>query len=935
MITRLFRTRPKLDSKAPDDRRRAIEALSEQDALKLQSDLARLAAEDGDPGVRRVAITRLHTEAALRPLLADDNQAGYAVDRILELNGQGSAMGLAEEPMVLAARISSTTDPGSLAARLLEVDGPGLLIDALLRTTRERRESLLTLREFDKVDVLHELERRSRDRDKKTNRFARARLEEIRKQSAAAATLAEELEERLVSLEKPGEDPSERERERRSVLLRRIEQSLQALEALNSELAPTGAAVVERSALEERFNALKQHEEAQTTALAESSAPVGEARAPDTTATAPAESGDFESLTARFRALDEDLARRTDFHALAAERQTLTDLWLASADHAPPDDTQHRVFEQVSHRFQQLAEAYQRLQSVTFPTIDSATVPDTGQSTWRAADTLESTYRKLEKTLTHVDWPAWAAVPESLASQRALAETAATRLKGWRQGEAKTLTELNAALAKLDALIDAGELKSARAEAGRIRKALKPIPERTALTLNRHLARASARLNELGDWQTYATTPKREALLAAMTEIADNPLLPPDQAARIKALRKDWNALGPIGRADDHKLLDAFNEVAERAFEPCRIYFAEQAEIRAANLAAREAICESLAEYLTATDWANADYKAAERIMRTARGEWRAHHPVDRTAGKPLEERFEELQAELHEHIKAHWDRNLAAKQQIVEEAQALLASEQTIDEQVEGAKRLQQRWKAVGTTPRRPDQTLWREFRSACDAIFEHRDRAKQSQDAEIQANRDAREQLLTDFRARLDEASNQIDAGTLRAFQNQYAELPDLPERLARGFDRDRDELVRTAQQVLRDQRAAETVARLENLKAQDAEVSVLEQRQLAGETVVFTPPDPAFANRCQPGASPVATEELTRIVIEAEIAAGLESEESEQRMALQVEMMNAGRGREALEATPEDLTRRWCELGPKDESADPLRDRLFAAIATLLGH
>jgi hypothetical protein len=948
MIARLFRTRPKLDSKAPSDRRGAIEALSEQDTLKAQTELIRLAREDEDPGVRRAAIARLHDEDALRALLADGEHADRAVARILALNAQGNCMALAEAPMVLAAQLPTAAEPGQLAARLIELGGHGLLIDALLGAGREQRESLLALQQLDRMDVLQELERRSRDRDKKTNRFARARLEEIRRQSNAATALAGELEERLSNLERPGDDDSELEQQRRAVILGRIEQGLAELETVHGGLAATGAVVPDPSALTQRYRTL--HRAAGKNQPPADPAPPSAAhagQAPDGSTTAatetaqPADSApgaDFDELADRFQALDQSLTTSTDFEALASERQTLTDLWLARADHAPPSDAQHRIFEAVSHRFQSLAEAYRRLEAASFAAINPAAIPEalsaeTDPDAWRAADSLAAATRNLRKTLDHIDWPAWATEPEALATQRVMMAAADARLSGWQLGVEQTLSELGQALQSLDDLIDAGELKSARAEAGRIRKGLKPIPERAASTLNRHLARASARLGELSDWQTYATTPKREALLASMTEIADSPLSPPDQASRIKALRREWNALGPVGRTDDHKLLDAFNEAAERAFEPCRSHFAEQAEVRVANLAAREAICASLAQYLGATDWANADYRAAERIMRTARNEWRTHHPVDRSAGKALEARFEELQADLHQHIKAEWDRNLEAKRQIVQDAKVLLESEQSIVEQVEGAKRLQQRWKTVGTTPRRPDQTLWREFRAACDAIFENRDTAKQSEEAEIQANREATEQLLANFRKQLDEASSSIDAGALREFQNQYAELPELPDRLARGLERQRDELLRTAQQILRDQRAAEAAARLENLKAQDADVSAMEQRQLAGEAVNFSPPDPVFALRCQPDADPIATDDLTRIVIEAEIAAGLESLEADLRMSLQVELMNAGRGRDALEATPEELTRRWCELGPKDASADPLRERLFTAIKALL--
>jgi hypothetical protein len=944
MIARLFRTRPKLDSKAPEDRRNAIEALSEQDALKAQNELSRLAREDDDSAVRRAAIDRLHAEDALRSLLADTELASRAVERILALNAQGNCMALAEAPMVLAARLSTSAEPGTLAARLIELGGHDLLIDALLGAGRAQRDSLLSLPQLDKVEVLQELERSSRDRDKKTNRFARARLEEIRKRSAAAATLAEELEERLSSLEKPSADDSDLERQRRSVILGRIEANLAELEALRANLASSGAEAPELSPLTLRYQALLSDNRALQSAERrpqkqnKSGTELPEPERTGSTDAAAEQRVSFGELAVRFQALDEALTTSTDFDALTRERQTLTDLWLAGADHTPPSDAQHRTFEQVSHRYQMLAEANRRLQAATFPAIDPATVPDTlstdtAPGAWRAVDTLADSVRTLKRSLSQIDWPSWATVPEALAEQRARVEAAGARLDAWQRSVEHTLSELAEGLKALDELIDAGELKSARAEAGRIRKRLKPIPERSANTLNRHLAQASARLGELSDWQTFATTPKREALLAAMTEIADTPLSAPDQASRIKALRKEWNDLGPVGRADDHKLLDAFNEAAERAFEPCRAHFAEQAEVRAANLTARQAICESLAQYLAATDWATTDYRAAERIMRTARDEWRAHHPVDRTAGKALEERFEGLQSDLHQHIKAEWDRNLELKQQIVQEAQALLESEQGVADQVEAAKRLQQRWKAVGTTPRRPDQTLWRDFRAACDAIFEHRDSARQSEDAEIQANREATEQLLADFRQRLDEAKEPLDAATLREFENRYAEGPALPDRLARGMDRERDELVRSAQQALRDQRAAATVARLENLRAQDAEVSALEQRQQAGESVEFTPPDPIFAARCQPDAAPVDADALTRIVIEAEIAAELESAETDLRMSLQVEMMNAGRGREALEATPEELTRRWCELGPKDAAADPLRDRLFAAITVLL--
>ena len=50
------------------------------------------------------------------------------------------------------------------------------------------------------------------------------------------------------------------------------------------------------------------------------------------------------------------------------------------------------------------------------------------------------------------------------------------------------------------------------------------------------------------------------------------------------------------------------------------------------------------------------------------------------------------------------------------------------------------------------------------------------------------------------------------------------------------------------------------------------------------------------------------------------------------IQVELMNTGRGREALESDPVALVAQWCRTGPKADQADVLRDRFFKAIDTL---
>src|SRR5262249_16833288 len=151
---------------------------------------------------------------------------------------------------------------------------------------------------------------------------------------------------------------------------------------------------------------------------------------------------------------------------------------------------------------------------------------------------------------------------------------------------------------------------------------------------------------------------------------------------------------------------------AEQAFVPCRAYFEEQSQRRRFNLAQRTTICDDLTLYLDKSDWTRPDWRAAERILQVARDEWRKYHPVDRSPGRKLDQRFEQRTSRLHGLIKTEWDRNIAAKQAVVAEALAVRDAGGDLRQATDQIKVLQRRWREIGITPRRVDQRLWRDFR-------------------------------------------------------------------------------------------------------------------------------------------------------------------------------------------------------------------------------
>ena len=107
--------------------------------------------------------------------------------------------------------------------------------------------------------------------------------------------------------------------------------------------------------------------------------------------------------------------------------------------------------------------------------------------------------------------------------------------------------------------------------------------------------------------------------------------------------------------------------------------------------------------------------------------EWRSYSPTDRNATKAIQKKFDHSLDLIRAKLNEEYQRNSDEKRQLIGKVNLCLDfddSRKAIDE----VKLLQGLWKKVGLTARRDDNTLWKEFRAVCDAVF-----AKRKEQAEI----------------------------------------------------------------------------------------------------------------------------------------------------------------------------------------------------------
>ncbi len=974
MLSKLFRSRVRFDDPDPRARREAILQLRHEELDDLQDDLLELARTDKDTRVRQTALSRIGNRHTLIGLCQDgDSQLAQAAATILaercgtepDLAGQLQEQGL-RDSIIRAAQ-----DP-ALIKPLLDQ----LPTDAQVTLSIESRNPRVRLRIAELIQDeprLVELERLSRDRDKNLNRLARSRLDDIRQARAnyqAAADQANALLRQLESLQPDdhllGPKLARLKTDWLSTQVR-LDECAQTLTEHNIDPDPVAA---NDARFQEQLAQLQP--QAATPAATTGSADPAE---PTPEAVPEADPALFQALLDELQALHDEInhGQRDPVTELDTLNQIFSagqQRWLSAADHRPPPAELATPFHDLTHQMSLLFTAAQRLRAAASDAeVLSESVPEFAQpqdqggwqQLWQQQHAIRQRRSQIDKLLRRIAWPADIQPPALLATlqtRHAELDTFDQRCHEAYQALTDSCRELQK---NLQQQIEEGHLINATSLDTEARKLLRCLPEGGARQLHQREHQLAAQLKELKDWQTFATGPKRRELCEQAETLANNPMDPPVQAEHIKALRRAWQELGPITHPRDRRLLDRFNSAAERAFEPCRAYFEAEAEKRKFNLEQRETICEQLEQYLAQNDWNNTDWKGAERILHRAQSEWRKFFPVDRAAGKRTQQRFDTAIKALLDQLKGEWGRNLARKEEIISTTRSLLeqAREDSnlLPATIDQAKGLQRQWREVGITPRGPDQKLWKQFRALCDEIFGLRAQQHEASQQKRKAQLQAAEARCDEFAKQLEQtAPEQADPDVLAAFRRDMQAFGSLPPETAGRLQKRQRELETAYRQLLRQAELAAQQQAMDHLRQLDQQVGELEmtigQGQavddgLIAELLNNGQNDPALQQRLtqlRDGASSSALQQLAaradeqrhRLVLEAEILAGLESPADDQqaRLALQVEKLNQGLQQGTQVRTDaSDLQQQWRSVGPWGERTNALADRFYTACHSLL--
>ncbi|MET0356128.1 MAG: DUF349 domain-containing protein [Cellvibrio sp.] len=465
--------------------------------------------------------------------------------------------------------------------------------------------------------------------------------------------------------------------------------------------------------------------------------------------------------------------------------------------------------------------------------------------------------------------------------------------------------------------------------------------------LKNQLEQLDEALAKLQDWKNYAVVPKKHELIAQLEALDGSKEHPESLANKIKRIQDEWRALSKGGKDQDQDLWEKFHELAQKVYQPCRDYFAEQATIRQNNLNACKQLVKQVKDYLENHDWQHANWKDVEAIIRVARQEWRNNTPTERAATQPVLAEFEATINAIQQKLNDEYAKNAVLKKELIAQAQLLVNVEDS-RKATDQIKQLQAKWQTIGASLRKEEQQLWREFRSVCDAVFAKR----QQQSAEFKAELDANlasaktllaevesltvltAQALTDARKRVDEIRQEF--GVLGQFPK--ANVNEINTAFNQAIDKFeqklKDERVALKQQIWINLFTANAAVNAYELALVNGKESELETLQAQIDQITQWPAGGLKAiqqkiARANAGADVNANlSSLRELCIRADILTGTETPVGEQalRTAFQVNQLQQNFGRKSQDAAAEfeNLVFEWIAVGAVEASD---YDTLFA--------
>jgi len=219
---------------------------------------------------------------------------------------------------------------------------------------------------------------------------------------------------------------------------------------------------------------------------------------------------------------------------------------------------------------------------------------------------------------------------------------------------------------------------------------------------------------------------RKKALIARLKEVVEKEENIGAALTAYKEIHEQWKEVGDIPRDKRQDVQSEYSRLLETFFYHIKIY----RELREHDLHRNEQLKLEVIQRIQALASVE-QIKEIEQALKALQNEWDEIGPVRNEEWDKLKEAYWEAVRALYQRIHAFYDErrgeltaNLERKQALAQEAMTLVAelaatSAKDWDASTKRLLELQEAWKQIGFGPRKENEEVWKNFRSACDEFF------------------------------------------------------------------------------------------------------------------------------------------------------------------------------------------------------------------------
>jgi hypothetical protein len=270
--------------------------------------------------------------------------------------------------------------------------------------------------------------------------------------------------------------------------------------------------------------------------------------------------------------------------------------------------------------------------------------------------------------------------------------------------------------------------------------------------------------------------------------------------SELNELHEEFKHIGPVPKANQQAIWERFKHASDQVYARRKEFIKHLKEDLKENLSKKAALAEEVQEYRQYNSDRITDWNKMTKALLELQKKWEAIGGLPREQAKEINKKFWgafkgffQNKGQFFKKLEGERVANLDKKRQLVQQADTLKESTEW-NETAEKLKSLEKEWRTIGPVPEKYRNSIYKEFKQACDAFFNNRRSQNKEVEKEYIENLKRKQQICMEIEIMTTAGDHNLDK--FLDLKQQFTEIGYVPASQVKQI---RDQFTTTANDFL----------------------------------------------------------------------------------------------------------------------------------------